>query len=318
MLDSSPREHPSSDSRDKPLGAPVARRRFLASGLAMLTTATFVRSVSAGAVSEPQPAASVEATTHVVAPGDTLQAIALTHGLDVATLARVNGLANPNRLQVGQRLALSAGSQSSVPPPAISSGSNSQPPEGAIAAPYRSQFDGSRYADANCGPATLGMFLGHFGKEHTTAELRESANQQMNNWSADNGTSWEALLYAANVRGFQEHGLYASKGRYRTWTLDEVFDEVASGHPAMLLVRYKYLPGKESSGFEGNHYVLVLGQDAAGSVIYHDSAFREQLGAYRTVSRRQLLKSWSSTSSGINYSAMALHRIREPRGLLAE
>jgi murein DD-endopeptidase MepM/ murein hydrolase activator NlpD len=42
--------------------------------------------------------------TYVVQPGDTLSAIALRSNLDAGTLALRNGLADPNRLQVGQVL----------------------------------------------------------------------------------------------------------------------------------------------------------------------------------------------------------------------
>ncbi|MEO8245636.1 MAG: LysM peptidoglycan-binding domain-containing protein [Chloroflexota bacterium] len=42
----------------------------------------------------------------VVASGDTLSGIALRHGLTVAQLASINGLTDPNRIYVGQRLAV--------------------------------------------------------------------------------------------------------------------------------------------------------------------------------------------------------------------
>jgi lipoprotein NlpD len=46
--------------------------------------------------------------SHVVRPGDTLYSIAWSNGLDHRDLVRWNGLANPDRIYVGQRLALSA------------------------------------------------------------------------------------------------------------------------------------------------------------------------------------------------------------------
>ena len=61
---------------------------------------------------------SVLATDEVVvARGDTASAIALRHGLTVAQLAAINGLADPNRIYVGQRLSLKA--PSSAPAPAV-------------------------------------------------------------------------------------------------------------------------------------------------------------------------------------------------------
>jgi len=60
--------------------------------------------------------------TYVVGSGDTLYSIAWSHGVDYRDLARWNNLANPNRIYVGQRLALSpqggsAPVSASPPPP---------------------------------------------------------------------------------------------------------------------------------------------------------------------------------------------------------
>ncbi len=79
-----------------------------------------------------------ESRTHIVRPGDTLYTIAWRYGVDYRALARWNGLEDPNRIFVGQRLSLrppragtsaastptrsSASSQSrtaSLPPPIV-------------------------------------------------------------------------------------------------------------------------------------------------------------------------------------------------------
>lgn len=63
------------------------------------------------------PAASaVTAATHVVRQGETLGAIASRHRTTVAALARTNGLADPDRLRVGQTLRIGA---PGGPPPGI-------------------------------------------------------------------------------------------------------------------------------------------------------------------------------------------------------
>ncbi|HEX9876512.1 MAG TPA: peptidoglycan DD-metalloendopeptidase family protein [Gammaproteobacteria bacterium] len=49
------------------------------------------------------------ADVHVVQPGETLYAIAWRHGLDYHQLARWNGLSNPDRIAVGQRIRLRPG-----------------------------------------------------------------------------------------------------------------------------------------------------------------------------------------------------------------
>lgn len=57
------------------------------------------------------------APTHEVRPGDTLWRLAREHHTTVEVLARINGIANPNRLRVGERLVLPG----TAPPPAAAS-----------------------------------------------------------------------------------------------------------------------------------------------------------------------------------------------------
>lgn len=55
-------------------------------------------------------------TTHIVQPGETLWAIASTHGISVGVIARANGLRDVDRLQPGQRLVIPAvGSRPDAP-----------------------------------------------------------------------------------------------------------------------------------------------------------------------------------------------------------
>ena len=57
------------------------------------------------------------ACTYIVHRGDTLSAIAWRYGTSVWTLARMNGLANPNYIWVGQRLVVPCGGYHPAPPP---------------------------------------------------------------------------------------------------------------------------------------------------------------------------------------------------------
>jgi putative chitinase len=50
--------------------------------------------------------AAPSAVTHVVRRGDTVSGIAQQYGTDTATITRGNRLADPDRLRVGQRLAV--------------------------------------------------------------------------------------------------------------------------------------------------------------------------------------------------------------------
>ena len=89
---------------------------LLAGGLSTLLALTVVTS-------------SVLATDEViVGPGDTLSAIALEHGLTVAQLVARNGLADPNRIYIGQRLVVAAPAPAAAAPAAA-------PPAAPAAAP---------------------------------------------------------------------------------------------------------------------------------------------------------------------------------------
>lgn len=64
-----------------------------------------LRLPTAGAMPAP-----VGGAQYVVRPGDTLGGIAARHGISAGRLAQLNALDDPNRLQVGQRLAIAEGS----------------------------------------------------------------------------------------------------------------------------------------------------------------------------------------------------------------
>jgi LysM repeat protein len=62
-----------------------------------------------GSVATPVSAAPSERTVHVVRRGETLYSIARSYGVNMWTIARANGIANPNCIYAGQRLVIPAG-----------------------------------------------------------------------------------------------------------------------------------------------------------------------------------------------------------------
>lgn len=63
----------------------------------------------------PTPAAVSTGGVHVVASGDTLGALAARYGTTVAALAEANGIANPNRLRIGDRVEVPSSWRCPVP-----------------------------------------------------------------------------------------------------------------------------------------------------------------------------------------------------------
>jgi hypothetical protein len=178
---------------------------------------------------------------------------------------------------------------------------------GIIQAPYHSQFDGSLWAETNCGPATLAMALGALGITVDQIALRALANRQMGSNNPGNGTTWESLAYAASQNGASTDGLMNGRA-YRKWTLDDLRQELNQGRPVMILVRYWDLPYTAGTSFAGDHYILALGFNSQGDLVYNDSAVRRGSGANRTIRPGQLLKAWQEPASGQAWSAMAFYR----------
>ncbi len=89
-------------------------RTLLFAGLLLALIATLsIMSVAPAAA-----APAEDQTVYVVRAGDTLGRIAARYGVSVASLANANGIANPNRIYVGQRLVIPGGSGSpSAPAP---------------------------------------------------------------------------------------------------------------------------------------------------------------------------------------------------------
>jgi LysM repeat protein/uncharacterized protein YvpB len=178
-----------------------------------------------------------------------------------------------------------------------------------LAAPYRSQFDGTIWAETNCGPTSLSMALGALGVNVDEITLRGLANKQMGFANPDDGTTWESLAYAAKAEGISTSGLYNANAKsYRSWSIDDLKNELAKGHPVLLLVHYRLLPDHFNSAFGADHYIVGLGFDASGNLVYNDPAFKSSPGSDRTIDPANLQNAWSHTSAGLARTAMALAR----------
>jgi len=238
--------------------------------------------------------------TYEVRPGDTLSGIAQEYGISVSAVAQSNGLTNPDVIRAGQVLKIEARV------PSLSPLTYSAMIPAPISAPYFSQFDGSVWAQSNCGPAALAMALGGLNLDGQPLELRALTNKQMHSSNPQNGTTWEALAYAAHQHGAVTAGLY--KGRfYRQWTTADLKSELTQKHPVLLLVRYRALPDHRQSAYYGDHYIVALGFDRQGNIIYDDPAIHGD-GSDRTMTPTELANAWGRTSVGLIRTAMALHR----------
>jgi hypothetical protein len=183
-----------------------------------------------------------------------------------------------------------------------------------IHVPYRTQLDGSDYAGANCGPTVLGMALESFGVNTPPAELRGQVldTEDLDPTDDDAGSFIWALARVAQSHGVLTHGLYEQDGTVlHRWNTDEIRDNVRNGRPVIVQVVYRALPGREESGYYGDHYIIITGL-LGDDFLYNDPiggfVAREAPGYDRLMSPAQLRRAMRASDTGYAFTAFAVGR----------
>jgi hypothetical protein len=136
--------------------------------------------------------------------------------------------------------------------------------------PYRSQLDGSAYAQANCGPAALAMVLAYYGIDDSLWSLRVQAMQAQHSWVDDDGgysDGYGVFVYnlaaVAESQGMRVDGLWLREGnridRLRLWRAADLRRQIEAGRPVIVQVRFRLLPGNVSSRYVEDHFIVVQG-----------------------------------------------------------
>ena len=165
-----------------------------------------------------------------------------------------------------------------------------------LGVPFRSQFDGSLWQNANCGPTSLAMVLAAYGSFVPTQQLRDLANHIQGTSGYRDGTSLSTLQTIARTAGLQASGLYASGGGYARWTTDDVRSAVSKGWPVITLVRYRSLRWNSWSSSQSLHYIVVVGFSRSGFFV-HDPGTSGNVGKYQWVSFGDLQQAWSDAGA---------------------
>ena len=176
-----------------------------------------------------------------------------------------------------------------------------------VFAPYRSQLDGSPYAEANCGPTAVGMALDAFGISVPSRQLRAAALDAQRMYGNGVGTLITALAQVVQQHGLSVTDLRDSAGAIRRWSLDDVRAHVRQGHPVIVQVRYRSLPGRGGAYYFGDHYILVTGVVGDG-FLYNDPIDVDGLGWDRVISGATLRVAMNASDQRYAYSAVAVGR----------
>ena len=146
--------------------------------------------------------------------------------------------------------------------------------------PYRNQLDGSAYALANCGPASLSMVLAYYGVDASPWDLRVRAMKAQHSWGSDDGgysDSYGVFVYnlatVAESIGLRVDGLWAREGgrvdRLRQWQPADLRRAIQADHPVIVEVEYRALPMHSASAALDDHYIVVHGT-VDGDFVYSD------------------------------------------------
>jgi hypothetical protein len=183
-----------------------------------------------------------------------------------------------------------------------------------INVPYRTQLDGSDFASANCGPTVLGMALESFGMNMPPSDLRGQVLDSENFDTSDDdaGSFIWALARVAQTHGLSTHGLFESdSSELHRWSVEEIRDHLRGGRPVIVQVVYRALPGREDSGYYGDHYIIVTGlmgddflyNDPIGGLEAHEAP-----GYDRLMSPTQLRRAMRASDTPYAYTAFAIGR----------
>ncbi|HEV7662702.1 MAG TPA: LysM peptidoglycan-binding domain-containing protein [Chloroflexota bacterium] len=176
-----------------------------------------------------------------------------------------------------------------------------------VFAPYRSQLDGSPYAEANCGPTAVGMALDAFGMSVPARQLRAAALDAQHMYGNGVGTLITALAQVVQQNGLAAMDLRDGAGALRRWSLDDIRAHIQVGHPVIVQVRYRSLPGRGGAYYFGDHYILVTGVVGDG-FLYNDPIDIDGLGWDRVISSTTLRTAMNASDQRYAFTAVAVGR----------
>lgn len=152
--------------------------------------------------------------------------------------------------------------------------------------PFATQFDGTRYAATDCGPASVAMAINFATGSHMTPiQARQELMRMPGVGYATNPDSGTAIGDLARLARAHQVETFMGDGSGSTgWGPERIRHHLAQGHPVVVLTRLAYLPGYRADS-SVDHYIILTGATNSGYV-YNDPAMSN--GARRTISEKQL------------------------------
>ena len=110
----------------------------------------------------------------------------------------------------------------------------------------------------------------------------------------------------AQSYGLRPVGLYNGNAIAR-WSLDDLRAELRAGHPVIVQVRFRSLPGRARVAYFGDHYIILTGLSGE-NFVYNDPLPSDGAGPNRLMTPSQLSTAMSASDSRFAYAGFALTR----------
>lgn len=165
--------------------------------------------------------------------------------------------------------------------------------------PYKSQSDPDAPERNDCGPTCVAMLLAAAGQQVSTQDVY-----------AQTGASGGLIAASQLQLAAQHFGVTLSR---RTSTEANCIRDaralIDQGTPMLALIKYSYLPGRQSS-FPDGHFVLIVGYDDVASQIFiHDPLYwgtRRDEGAYHPHTEADWKNAWGRCPEDNNTAYLML------------
>jgi uncharacterized protein YvpB len=151
------------------------------------------------------------------------------------------------------------------------------------------------------------MALEAFGVAVSSRQLRAAVLDVQHMYGNGVGTLITALAQVVQQNGLSAMDLRGGSGEIRRWGLDDIRAHVQQGHPVIVQVRYRSLPGRGRAYYFGDHYILVTGVVGDG-FLYNDPLDIDGLGWDRVISGATLQVAMNASDQRYAYAAVAVGR----------
>lgn len=273
-------------------------------------------SFQSASVSSTRAVSTQSERVHTVRPGETLSGIARQYGTTVQAIATANGITNPDRIQVGQRLRIPGSSTSPTPGPTpgptpVGPGvANSVQQANRV---FLTQWGGTAFNSSNgapygyndCGPTSGAMALAQLGlispaAPHQASATIDRVRDAALGYNSNHSQRMTTTQLASGLRAM------GARTNMLSGPVTSAVDQaLARGNPVILGGYGAWSAWGSSERAAGNylnprnpggHFVTVLGKTPEGQYLVGDPLVR---GGTLAVSAQQLQTFYGNNGFGI-------------------